>query len=137
MHLLLEDLPVGSSVVAGRSLDEHEPGIGGEAVLARVVGQRDAGVLLDAVELAAEAERGGEGDDAGLPVAQADRSDRRDDGAAGRGHVCQRRRQVAGDDGVIEIGPHAVTIFQSAACHRQRQGRRLADDTSRTREETT
>ena len=111
-HALGQHLPIGIDLIARRPLHEHEARFVGEAVLARMVGERDARVLLDPVELAPEAERRGEANGCSLAVAQADWCDRRDHGAAGRGHVCERCRQIAADDVVLEIGPHGCEPTQ-------------------------
>jgi len=82
-------------------------------VLARVVGERDARLALDSLELLGEAERCREPDRAALAVAQTDRGDRKDDCAPGRGHVSERRRQIRVEDLVDVVGPadgHAATL---------------------------
>jgi hypothetical protein len=50
-------------VESGLALDEDEPRVGAktDAVFAGVERQRDPGIVLDALEFAPEAERGGEG----------------------------------------------------------------------------
>ncbi len=75
-------------------------------MLARVIGEGDARVLLDAVELAPEAERGRELDDPRLAVAQPDRRDWRHDAAARGRDVGERGGQIAADDLIIDVGPH-------------------------------
>jgi hypothetical protein len=67
-------------------------------VLARVIGERHARVALDALELAAQAERGGEAHGARVPVTQADRRHRRDHRAARRSDVRESGREVPADD---------------------------------------
>jgi RecB family endonuclease NucS len=97
----------------GAALDEHELGTVGRAVLPGVVGERDPRLGLDPLELLGKAERGREPDGAVLAVAQADRSDRHDDGTPGRSDVAERGRQVRVEDLVDVVGPadgHARTL---------------------------
>lgn len=96
-------------VVGRRALDEDESRVRRKAMLAGVIGQRDARVLVNAIELAPESKRGGEADPAGLPLAQSDRRDRSDHSAAGGRHISQRRREVATNDLVTKVRPHPTT----------------------------
>src|SRR6266498_2901100 len=71
-------------------------------------------IVLDPIELAAESKRGRERDRPGPAVTEPERRDRRDDGAARRSQVGQRRREVAAEDCVYVIGP-------SEGRHRERR----------------
>jgi len=73
----------GAQVGLGAPLDDDVLVARGVAMLARVVGERHARVALDPLELAREAERGGERDRAGVAVALAERRDRRRDRSPG------------------------------------------------------
>ena len=73
--------------------------------VARVVGQGDARLLPQPVELAPEAQGRGERNRPRLAVAQADGGDGRDHGTPGRGDVGERRRQVTAEDPVDLVGP--------------------------------
>ena len=119
-------------VVARGALHEHEPGRGREPVLARVVRERDPRVGFDPVELSPEPERGRERDRPRLPVPQADRRDRRHHGAAGRGQVRERGRQVPADDLVIGIGPQASVIALARALQTRTGDRRRRAHDART-----
>ena len=101
-------------VVRRGPLDQHEMWLARKAVLACVVSEGNPRVLLDPVELATEAQRRGETDRPGIPIAQADRGDRGDDCTPRRRHVCKRRGEVATDDFVIDIRPHALTLSERA-----------------------
>ena len=101
-------------VIACGALHDHDARRGGEAVLARVIRKRDAGVGLDAVELAPEAQRGGEADRCGRAVAQAKRRDRREHGAARGSGVCQRGGEVTADDRILAIRPHRPDLIPPA-----------------------
>ena len=96
-----------SSVLFERrpTLDEHVLRAVSEAVLAGVVGERDVGVGLDALQLAPEPERRRERDGARVAVVQPDRRDGADDHATGRREVAERGRDVAADDLVLAIVP--------------------------------
>ena len=85
------------------ALDQHKTRTGRKPVLPRVVGQRHPRVCPDAIELSSEPERGREPHRSGLPVAQPDRRDCRDNCASCRRQVRERRGQVAADDRVVGV----------------------------------
>ena len=95
----------GSGSNDARPWTSTKPGLVGQAVLAGVVGDRDAGVAADAVELLPQPERGRERHRARLAVANAERRHRRDDDALGRRQVGEAGGQVAREDLVDFIWP--------------------------------
>ena len=104
-YLAVEQVAVGFQRQARVALGQDVAVLRGEAVLSGVVGEGDARVPADPLELLAEAERRGEADRPALAIAQADRRDRGDHGTAGRRHVRERRRHIAVDDLVDPVGP--------------------------------
>jgi hypothetical protein len=74
-------------------------------VVARVVGERHAWVVLDPLELLAEAKRGGERDGALLAVAQPYRRHRGHDGATRGGQVGEGGGHITRQDLVDVVGP--------------------------------
>lgn len=101
--MVFEKAPVGVGVIARRPLHEDEARLGGEAVLARVIGQGHARVGPDAIELAPEPKRGREADRPGLTVTQPDRSHGGDDGAPGGRQIGEPGGEIAADDRVIGV----------------------------------
>jgi hypothetical protein len=118
----------------GDALSQHEHRACREPVLTRVKRQRDMRIGDDPLQLLAEAQRGGEPEQAEVPLPDAARGDGRHHRAPGGREVGGGRGEVTPDHVVEIIRPADQTIHltspftvscRSRACRRRRRGWRL------------
>ena len=89
----------------GAPLNEHVARALPESVLASVEGQGDAGVSLDALQLAPEAQRRREAHGSGGAVTKSDLRDGNEHDSSRRRPIAEGGREVAREDGVDLVVP--------------------------------
>ncbi len=110
---VLEPVRVGLLDDGRAALDEDEKRVAREAVITRVIRERDARVGLQTLQFPAESERCREADGAAVAVPQTHRCDRRHDRSAGRRSVRHSGRQIASDDRIDFVGPcHGFGVWR-------------------------